>query len=350
MKVYSTENLTPGLKIGKDVLTRHGSVFLSKDTILTEHIINKLNQVGITEVFIDENIPMPKEEKKAPIREDVKSFTEKYQQSLLLTGELLDTIDLGKKFPIELLREIADLIFDQIKSTTNLWGRLIDQRDYNTYLNKHSLNVAMLSGCIGKWLGLKDVEVRRLIYSGLLHDIGKLKVPKRILDKPSRLTDAEFAEIKKHSAFGYQVLSTRPDISKDVALGVLSHHERVDGSGYPSGLKGDSIHLYGKILAVADVFDAMSTTKNYREKHSPFQVAEEISKSSFGTLDPRVSRTFLDNISRFYVGNKVLLSDGRVGDIIYINPSDSSKPVVKISEELFVDLSKEKLKIVDILN
>lgn len=329
MKLFSTDSLVPGLKIGKEVLTRHGSIFLAKNTILTEHIINKLIQIGITEVYIDDKLIIPEINEEKPERKDIISFTEKYQQSLILTGELLDSIDDGKKFSMDLVREITDLIFDQIKTTNNIWGRLLDQRNNNTYLNKHSLNVGILSGCIGKWMGLTDLEIRRIIYAGLLHDIGKFKVPKRILDKPSKLTNEEFDEIKKHSTFGYQMLSIRPEISKDVALGVLSHHERVDGSGYPSGLKGDSIHLYGRILAVADVFDAMSTNKNYREKHSPFQVAEEISKSSFGSLDPKVSRIFLDNIARFYVGNKVLLSDGRYGDIVYINPSDTSKPVIK---------------------
>lgn len=344
MKV-SIEKLTPGLKVEKDILTKHGSIFIAKGTVLTAHMILKLKSLGYLEIDIDES-----RSQQVSQREDITTFTSLYHQALILTGELLDSVDAGKKFSIELVREIADLVVEQITTTGNVWGRLMDQRNNNSYLNKHSLNVAILSGCMGKWLGLSKVEIRRLIYSGLLHDIGKLKVPKRILEKPSKLTDEEFKEIQKHPVFGYQMLSTRPDISKDVILGVLSHHERIDGSGYPSGLKDDSIHLFGKVVAVADVFDAMSTNKNYREKHSPFKVAEEISKSSFGILDPKVSRVFLDNISKFYVGNKVLLSDGRVGDIIYINPSDSNKPVVKLAGDVFIDLSKDKVKIVDILN
>ncbi|SES95388.1 HD-GYP domain-containing protein [Anaerobranca gottschalkii] len=341
-------DLTPGTKVGKDILTKHGSILLTQGTVLTEYLINRLKEMGITEVFVETEFLQKSEPPNE--REDVITFNDKYQQCLILTSQLLDSIEEGKKFSLELLREIACIVLEILRNTTNLWGRILNQRTETTYLNKHSLNVGILSGAMGKWLELKDGEIRRLIYSGILHDIGKLKISKSILDKPSKLTEEEFKEIQKHPVFGFQMLATRPEISKDITLGVLSHHERVDGSGYPHGLKGDSIHLFGKIIAVADVFDAMSSNKTYREKHSPFIIAEEISKSSFGTLDPKVSRIFLDNITRFYVGNKVLLSDGRTGDIIYINPSDTHRPVIKINDNTFLDLRKEKVRIVDIVS
>ncbi len=353
MRVISSTDLIPGLKVAKDVLTKHGSIFLANGTVLTDHMIDKINYIGIPNVFVHdgtENDEIIESQSKETVRPDIQEFTDKYQQGMLLTGELLDSIASGKKFSMELVREIADVIYDQVMSTNNILGRLMLQRNENVYINKHSLNVAFLSGMIGKWMGRSDVEVRRIIYSGLLHDIGKSKVPKRIVEKPSKLTDEEYKEMQKHTTFGYQMLNTRPDISKDVALGVLTHHEREDGSGYPNGLKGDEIHLFGKILAVADVYDAMSTNKNYRDKYSPFEVAEQITLNSFGHLDPRVSRIFLDNISKFYVGNTVLLSDGRVGDIIFVNPSDATRPIVKVNDSTFVDLSKEKLKVVDILS
>ncbi|QNO15287.1 HD-GYP domain-containing protein [Alkalicella caledoniensis] len=351
MRIVNSNKLKPGDTVGRDVLTKHGSIFIAKETVLTEHMIYKLISLGVDNVHVKdleelidyESIPRPKPP------EDIVEFTDKYQQALFLTGELLDAIASGKKLETEMIREIVDIVYGQVMSTNNILGRLTYQKHDNQYLNKHSLNVAILSGIIGKWLNRSNGEVRRLIFAGLTHDLGKLKVPKRILDKPSRLTDEEFKEMQKHSAFGYQLLNTKADISKDVALAVLQHHEREDGSGYPTGLKGEAIHLFGKILAVADVYDAMSSNKNYRDKFSPFQVAEQIAQNSFGSMDPRVSRVFLDNISRFYVGNSILLSDGKIGDIIYINPSEPTRPVIKLETGDFLDLSKSKLKIIDIL-
>ena len=351
MKIVNTHKIEVGNTVAKDILTKHGSIFIAKGTVLTQHMIKKLIGIDIQEVYISEpqdlidfrNIPKPDP------REDIVEFTDKYQHALLLTGEFLDTIASGKKLSTEMVREIVDIVHAQIISTNNILSRLIYQRNDNIYLNKHSLNVAILAGVIGMWLNRSNGEIRRLIFAGLMHDIGKLKVPKRILDKPSSLTEEEFMEMQKHSTFGYQILSTKADISKDVALAVLQHHEREDGSGYPTGLKGTEIHLFSKILAVADVYDAMSSNKNYRDKFSPFQVVEQIAQNSFGSLDPRVSRVFLDNISRFYVGNRVILSDGRVGDIIYINPNNPTRPVIRIQNGDIADLGKDRLKVIDIL-
>jgi HD-GYP domain-containing protein (c-di-GMP phosphodiesterase class II) len=155
--------------------------------------------------------------------------------------------------------------------------------------------------------------------------------------------------MKQHPIYGYNILKKNNILSNDVLMGALMHHEREDGSGYPLGLKGEKIHTYGKIVAVADIFDAMMSDRVYRKKRPPFKVAEYISDRSFDSLDPYISRVFLQGISRFFVGNIVRLSDGRIGKVIYIYPQQPTKPVVLAGGE-FLDFSKESdITIVEII-
>ena len=133
----------------------------------------------------------------------------------------------------------------------------------------------------------------KLWFTGVFHDIGKCKVPPEILNKPDNLNEKEWSIMKQHPVYGYNILKKNNVLSKDVLLGALMHHERKDGSGYPLGLKGNTIHTYGKIVAVADIFDAMMSDRVYRKKRPPLQVAEYIEDRSLDSLDPYISRGFL---------------------------------------------------------
>lgn len=192
-------------------------------------------------------------------------------------------------------------------------------------------------------------DLRKLGYTGVFHDIGKCRIPLEILNKPDNLDEKEWNIMKQHPIYGYSILKKNKILSNDVLMGVLVHHERKDGSGYPLGLKEEKIHTYGKIVAVADIFDAMMSDRVYRKKRPPFQVAEYISDRSFDSLDPYISRIFLEGISRFFVGNIVRLSDGRIGKIVYIHPQQHTKPVVLAGGE-FLDFSKKmEITIVEII-
>ncbi|WP_350344340.1 HD-GYP domain-containing protein [Proteinivorax tanatarense] len=347
MKLVSSEELLSGMKVAKDVENDAGVLLIPEGTTLNEYMIKKVKSLYIDYIYVKSDEKPSKPQEKIQ-REDIKKFTDQYNLAFDLTVNLLDTQKKGKILNMDLVREISNIVLEQIYQTNNILGRLFSQDKDHMYLYKHSLNVAILSGIIGKWLGFTKNEVRRLVYAGLLHDIGKLQVPDSILSKPDKLTPDEFFEIQKHCLFGYQILKTKHNISGDVFTAIAQHHEREDGSGYPKGLVGSQIHTFAKILAVADVYDAMTSNKVYRRKFSPFFVAEQIAQNSYGMLNPKISRVFLDNIANFYVGNKVALNDGRVGEIIYIKPSEPTKPVVKIGEQ-YIDLTTENVKIEDIL-
>ena len=193
---------------------------------------------------------------------------------------------------------------------------------------------------IGKWLKYSPDMIKELLQAGLMHDVGKSKVPIEIINKPGALTSEEYEEIKKHPIYGYRILENIPNIHKDICMGVLMHHEREDGSGYPVGAKSSKIHHFAKIIAVADIYDAMTSKRSYKEREAPFKVFELMERHSFGVLDLNVMNAFLSNIAAYYIGDFVRLSNGDIGEIIYINPRQVSKPLIR-TEKGYIDMVED---------
>jgi putative nucleotidyltransferase with HDIG domain len=231
--------------------------------------------------------------------------------------------------------------FQEEKDVVSLLLSLNSQGDY-TY--QHSVQVGMLSYYIARWMGKSEKESLLVGKAGYLHDIGKSKIDPSILQKPGKLTNDEFNEIKKHTIYGYEII--RNSFKDNVlALVALQHHERLDGSGYPMRRTETEIHSFSTIVAVEDVYSAMICNRVYQEKRDLLYVLKELHRMSFGQLDPKITQVFIRNMIPNFIGKKVSLSDGRNGIIVMTNPSDFFSPLIKIRNE-FVDLSQ--LKDVDI--
>jgi putative nucleotidyltransferase with HDIG domain len=217
------------------------------------------------------------------------------------------------------------------------------------YLYSHPVNVTFLSYEIGKWLNLSQTELYNLACAAFLHDIGKAKIRDSLLNKAEELSSNEMEIMRTHSIIGYQLLEKLNVLDQEILLGILHHHERIDGSGYPMGLKGNQISINGRIIAIADIFDAATSTKAYHEKSSPFKAVEEIEASGFASLDPFICQTFVNNSIKFYYKSLVKLSNEKIGEIIYINPEEKTKPLIRCENE-YHNLSKERnLAIIDVL-
>jgi HD-GYP domain-containing protein (c-di-GMP phosphodiesterase class II) len=182
-------------------------------------------------------------------------------------------------------------------------------------------------------------EIEEVTIAGLLHDIGKIKLDKNILHKPGNLSKKEFDHIKKHSQFGYDIIKSQ-NISTDIKMGVLLHHEKIDGSGYPLGLKGADIHKYAKIIAIADIYDAMTSDRPHRKKFSPFTAIQMFEQKSYGLLDTKFLFVFLENIAHNYLGTDVLLSTGKEAKIVFIHNTSPSRPIVQVDNSM-IDLMVE---------
>ncbi|MCP1307456.1 HD-GYP domain-containing protein [Paenibacillus tyrfis] len=209
------------------------------------------------------------------------------------------------------------------------------------YMHKHSVGVGVLSIMLGKWLGLGKADMALLSLAAVLHDVGKVKIPGEILQKPGKLTPEESAEMKRHTIYGYEMLKETVGLNTRVAQVALQHHERADGRGYPLRLKGNQPDVLSRIVAVSDVYHAMSSHRPYHEALPFHEVVDRMRKGAFGQLDPHVSAVFLDNMIRGLIGRRVKLTDGRRGEVVFINPHDDTHPLVKVGPS-FLDLSEER--------
>lgn len=245
----------------------------------------------------------------------------------------------------EMLNDSKELF--QSRTAVELFDLLRGLRSNDDVIYAHCLNVAMVSRAIGKWLKFSREDLDILTLAGLLHDIGKMLIPMDILTKSGKLTDDEFAKIRQHPTDGYKILKKIPGLDPRILYTALQHHERFDGSGYPRHLPGDEIDDFAAIIAIADVYDAMTAIRAYRAPKCAFEVIEDFEKDGLQKYNPKYILTFLKHIASYYQNSKVILSDGEKVDIIYINSASLSRPIVRYADGHVVDLSQNRqLKIV----
>lgn len=276
-------------------------------------------------------------------------FEELYQLAIRTSHNVIEDIRFSRELHLEPTLTCVEKMCCYMNSYTNIFTSLNSVQNKYPYLYSHPINVAFLSYEIGKWLGLGESELFNLTCAAFLHDIGKAKIRDSLLNKSEQLSDNEMEVMRTHSIIGYRLLEKMEVLDQEVLNGILHHHERLNGSGYPMGLKGDQISLFGRIIAIADIFDAVTATKSYHEKSSPFKAVEEIEASSFAALDPFICQTFINHSINYYYKCQVKLSNEQIGEVIYINPEEKTKPLIRCENE-YHNLSKERdIAILEIL-
>ena len=196
---------------------------------------------------------------------------------------------------------------------------------------------------------MPEDKILDIVKAGLLHDIGKLKIEKSILNKKDKLTELEFMLIKRHCSLGHEMLADTDVIDANIKEAILFHHERIDGSGYPTGATGEHISEYAKIIAIADVYDAMTTDRAYKKKVTPFQAFHMFVTEGAGIFEASIVKIFLLNLSSHLVGTTVLLDNGMTGEVVYISPGEMDKPIVRIMSSYLQITVDSGPQIVDII-
>ncbi len=341
-KMFSIYDCKEGNILASAVYNKYGSLILNENTVLNESYITKLIEMGIEYIFVyDENM-----------NEDEEYFEilyEKYQMEISILKQTLLDLAKGKKISVETLSSLGNSIYSEINNSDNIAAFLQKIKQSDEYTFSHSLNVAFYSMLISKWMGKSEQETKNSIAAGLLHDIGKIEIPKSILMKPRKLTPLEYETIKKHPVIGYNILKDLKTLDPEILQAVLMHHEREDGSGYPFGIDGDKITDCSKIISIADVFDAMTSERIYKKKLTPFEAFKSFKNELLGLFDIRTVNIFLSNLSNYYTGAKVILNSGKTAEIIYTPHHCLYTPIVKV-DSTFVDLSKNNnLKILEII-
>lgn len=249
--------------------------------------------------------------------------------------------------------ELLEGVEKCLQSCSGVFGNLImmlqnmNGLDEGTY--GHCVNVSLLSAMLGRKLNLSEEEIRIVSLGGLLHDIGKLKMPEQIIQKPTQLSSEEFSIVKRHPIEGYKLLHNK-GLPEDVLMCVLQHHERCDGSGYPYGAKREQINKYARIVAIANVFESLTSNRVYREAISPFAAIRVFEEERYEKYELKYLLTFLEYIVQVYVGMDVLLSNGEKGKIVLANQQNLSRPLIQ-TKNGFLDLAKapKELTIKEIL-
>lgn len=360
VKRLSIAELRPQMIIARDILGKSGEVLFRKGTVIDRDVFEGLRNSDIIVLYIlEKSINMekpeflhpPKRVEVLPVvsRPEFKSFEKDYITTNEDIKRTLISISSGASINISRLYKMTDGILSKMKFIGDVFTYLSFLKNRDEYTFSHSNNVALLTNIFGMWIGLDKEQLVTLTTAAMLHDIGKTKIPDSLLNKKGKLTTAEFDEIKKHTTYGYRMLENHENIPNDVKLVALMHHEKIDGSGYPMNLPGDKIIPFAKIVAICDIYDAMTADRAYRGKICPFKVIKNFEQHSYGNLDTEYLLIFLRNIANNYVGCKARLSDERIGDIVFINRLNLSKPIVRCDTEI-VDLSTTPgLEIVNII-
>lgn len=319
---------------------RNNFVLVFKSSLLTQPLIQKIRQLEATygNLYVEDKnyqkIIDQFEQYDAILKR--LEFDTNYNSMKEKTSSIIDTTASTHKVSRSAVTVTSKIIQDKVADvdTSTIFQILNSVRDADEYLYTHSINVSMINGLIGKWMGLSEKEIFALVEGGLMHDIGKVKIDPAILNKPDALTENEFEIVKMHPAYSYNMLIEAGEINPDVLTAVRNHHERINGSGYPDGLKFDEISLYARITAVSDMYDAMVSQRCFRNAHSPFEVLEEFSKGSFTNLDIDIINIFLEKMPSDLIGKSVLLSNGMIGKVSYIDPDNFAFPLVQVGNKV----------------
>ncbi len=329
--------------LSEDIYDLEGSVLVGKNASITPYIIEKLESSRIMSVPVYPSID-------ETLGTNDLNFNGVYKEGVLALKEIINCLVIGEDIDSEQIKEISNTLYEEIQNNNLILDQIKKFKSENKYTYNHSVNVALYSLLIGKWIGLNEMEMKKVVKAGLLHDIGKTKIAPEIISKKGKLTKKEFETIKTHSEIGYEMSKAIPNIDEDVRQAILSHHEREDGSGYPCGLKGNKINLYAKILAIADVYDALTSERVYKDKSTPFEAIEEFRKMGIHSFDIKILNIFFKSIIQYYVNSKVKTNNGEVGEIVFIPPNDITKPVIRL-ENSYVELSRNRnIKIVEIVS
>lgn len=343
IQLLGLEKITAGMEVAKVVLDDDGQILLNEGTILTDQLLERLNFWGVAALYVKISETIVDQLAKAEEKTEAEEIFEKeYNKTAHAVQQAFEQMRSTKELPLEELSELASTSVQNMVNSVGIFSHLHMARKHSEYTFYHSINVAVIAGLLGKWLGYKTEDISQLVLSGLLHDIGKSQVPLNILNKPAPLTNDEMAVMRKHAYWGYQLLVNEANMPIKVLYGVIQHHERLDGSGYPLALKKDQIHPFGRIIAIADIYDAMTSNRLYREVTAPFVVVETLLQEMYDKLDPGICTIFLNNVRNCFVGNLVLLSDGRQAEVIYLGQFIAARPVVRTFDGEFIDLEQRK--------
>ncbi|TMP37561.1 HD-GYP domain-containing protein [Pseudoalteromonas rubra] len=351
MKTITINDLKPGMFV-VSVTRQAGHVRVkSQGWVRTTGAIGSLQKAGVLEVEIDPDKTLqaktkvqsePQNEthqdnvtvhdpwhKSTSVEAELDHASALYEEAKGLQEKAFADVKAGKAIAVEEFKQTASGFIDSVFRNQDALACIARIREKDSYLLEHSLNVSILMSIFAKHLGLERDIIEQLATGALLHDIGKIKVPNEILNKPGKLTDDEYQQMMAHAKYSYEIVgeSGLGQIATEIAG---FHHERLDGSGYPFAKQGDDLSQYVRMAAIVDVYDALTAERVYKVGLTPIRAFRILKEGTPGHYDADLLAHFINCIGVYPVGTLVKLKSERIGIVASSNPNEPLKPVVKV--------------------
>ena len=362
MKRVLVDELVPGMVTAEDVYNYSDQLIVPKSTTLTDKAISKLEFYAIAFIRVEDeldseflsakaeseaaagddgNSSKPSYKDRVRTSEQFQQFKNEFEQEVRdFKTQINEVITKNAPLDVDQLFEDALSLMSLGTGSFSIFDMLHNMRENDDVTFAHCLNVGLFCNIFSGWLHLNEDQTKIATLCGLLHDIGKLRVSDDLLRKEASLSKDEYKVVKTHAHEGYNLLKNL-DIDSHIKNTALMHHERCDGTGYPFALTASKIDPYAKMVAIADVYDAMTSARTFRGAHSPFVAISTIESEGFQKYDTKFLLTFLENVMNTFIGNRVRLSDGREGEIVFVPKNSPSRPMINLGDS-FIDLSQDK--------
>ena len=350
MKLMNVSQLKTGMQLARTVLNDDMVVILAENTMLTKAHITRLGFLNIPSVYIkDEYDLSPNYQSVMAMFDRSNAFATEYQEVVQKVDTIFKATSVTGEVPAEETHQLVHTTLAPLAKQSRAIDYLYDINHMADDLYNHSLRVSIMAGVIGKWLHYKRAEINDLIMAGFLHDIGKTKFPERLQSRAvETMKGPDFEVYLQHAQDGYDLIKYNSHISDTVKQAVLQHHECLDGSGFPKHLAKNEISEYARIIAIADLYDNITTEREGYVRQTPFSAIAKITELMYTKLDPEISVTILKRIKDVFLGSTVVLNNGLTGVIINYPHDLAELPMVRIDEHNVINLNNHKaIKIIE---
>lgn len=330
MRIVSVQGLKQDMKLGKSIFSEDGKILLVSGTKLTKNYIRQLKHKNIPAVYIDDEISKDIEIKN--VLDDVLRFKAVNKIKNIVN----DLIPRNKNKTIMDNKQYLDVkniiyrIINNMEKNKDILFNMVEMMSTDVATYNHMVNVAILSILVARELNIPEDKINEIATGAIIHDIGKLQIPPEILNKSQNLTELEAETIREHTRYGYDIIKDNVSVSSIVKTIVLLHHEKIDGSGYPMGLKGHDINIYTQIVSVCNMYDGMVRDRVYKRKVPIYKALEAISSEAIAKHDRKIYDALVKNITFFPQGSGVLLNTGQKGLVTKVNKDNPTRPKVKL--------------------
>ncbi|KUO67752.1 MAG: hypothetical protein APF77_10145 [Clostridia bacterium BRH_c25] len=338
MRKILVEKLREGMVLARTLHSYDGNILLNAGIILKNSYILKLKDIGIRELYIEDEIS------RDIVLKDIVSEETRFEARINIKNAM-DSIRYGSSLDVKPIRNSVCKMIDELMDVKDTMVNMQDLKSNDQYTFSHSVNVCVLSLITGISMKYDEEKLREIGIGAMLHDVGKIRIPNEILNKPGTLTAEEFDIVKKHTSYGYELLKKSKVLSTYASYIALTHHERYDGEGYPLGLRGEEIHEFSRIVSIADVYDAMTSDRVYKKRVNINEAVEYLVGMGDHHFDYNIVRNFIEHITIYPPGTCVLLNDGEKAIVVDVNKRYPNRPIVRILADKEGQIPKEPFEI-----